>query len=188
MALPTISTRVPTRSRSLGAHVARQRQRERDALRRQQWEAHARDLKQQSVRSQRQAIWSSTHTFNKRCRPSTSLAALLRESLTLSLSRVLSLLFYGRPWARLNAGGVFPSMAAFHSQHVKKEHVANLEQRRKRLRSLLQEERNRLEVELRELVPDRNALAAQLRQRREELRTAREERRKKVGHFPFNSC
>lgn len=71
-------------------------------------------------------------------------------------------------------------MSAYHSQHVKEEQRANLEQRRNRLRILLQEERNRLEVELRELVPDRNTLMGQLRQKREELRTAREERRKKV--------
>lgn len=76
-------------------------------------------------------------------------------------------------------------MSAYHSQHVKEEHRANLERRRNRLRTLLQEERNRLEVELREVVPDRNMLTGQLRQKREELRTAREERRKKVGYFPL---
>lgn len=71
-------------------------------------------------------------------------------------------------------------MSAYHSQHVKEEHRANLEQRRNRLRTLLQEERNRLEMELRELVPDRNTLLGQLRKKREELQTAKEERRKKV--------
>lgn len=72
-------------------------------------------------------------------------------------------------------------MSAYHGQHLKEEQEANLEQRRNRLRILLQEERNRLEAELRQLVPDRNTLRGQLLQRREELRTAREERRKKVG-------
>lgn len=72
-------------------------------------------------------------------------------------------------------------MSAYHAQHVKEELRAGLEQRRNRLSTLLQEERNRLEVELRELVPDRNTLTAQLRQKREQLRTAREGRRKKVG-------
>lgn len=72
-------------------------------------------------------------------------------------------------------------MSVYHSQHVKEEHRANLEQRRNRLRTLLQEERNRLEMELRELVPDRNTLLGQLRKKREELRTAKEERRKKVN-------
>lgn len=75
-------------------------------------------------------------------------------------------------------------MSAYHSQHVKEEHRANLEQRRNRLKTLLQEERDRLEVELGEVVPDRNTLTDQLRQKREELRTAREERRKKVGYVP----
>lgn len=75
-------------------------------------------------------------------------------------------------------------MSAYHSQHVKEEHRASLEQRRNRLKTLLQEERDRLEVELREVVPDRNTLTGQLRQKREELRAAREERRKKVGYLP----
>lgn len=74
-------------------------------------------------------------------------------------------------------------MSAYHSQHVKEEHRAKLEQRRNRLRTLLQEEKNRLEVELREVVPDRSTLVGQLRQRREEFRAAREDRRRKVGYF-----
>lgn len=71
-------------------------------------------------------------------------------------------------------------MSAYHFQHVKEEHRAHLEQRRNRLRTLLLEERNRLEMELRELVPDRKTLLGQLRKKREDLRTAKEERRKKV--------
>lgn len=74
-------------------------------------------------------------------------------------------------------------MSAYHGQHLKEEQEANLGQRRDRLRTLLQEERNRLEAELRQLVPDRNTLRGQLLQKREELRTAREERRKKVGRL-----
>lgn len=62
-----------------------------------------------------------------------------------------------------------------------------MEQRRNRLRAMLQEEKDRLEAELRELVPDRSTLANQLVQKTEELRTAREERRKKVGYFPFST-
>lgn len=64
MALPTLSTRVPARSRSAGAHMAWQR--EREAERRQQWETHAFYLREQSVSSQRRTIWSSIHSFNKR--------------------------------------------------------------------------------------------------------------------------
>lgn len=72
-------------------------------------------------------------------------------------------------------------MSAYRKQYLKEEQEANLEQRRNGLRTLLQEENNRLEAELKQLVPDRNTLRGQLLQKREELRTAREERRKKVG-------
>lgn len=74
-------------------------------------------------------------------------------------------------------------MSAYHRQRLKEEKKASLEQRRSRLRAMLQEEQDRLEAELRELVPDRSTLASQLVHKTEELRTAREERRKKVGYF-----
>lgn len=74
-------------------------------------------------------------------------------------------------------------MSAHRKQYLKEEQKANLEQRRNELRTLLQEEKNRLEAELKQLVPDRNTLRGQLLRKREELRTAREERRKKVGCF-----
>ena len=74
-------------------------------------------------------------------------------------------------------------MSAFHKQRLKEEKKASLEQRRNRLRAMLQEEQDQLEAELREVVPDRNTLASQLVQKTEELRTAREERRKKVVAF-----
>lgn len=74
----------------------------------------------------------------------------------------------------------FVSMSAFHEQRLKEEKKASLEQRRNRLRAMLQEEQDRLEAELREVVPDRSTLSSQLVQKTEELRTAREERRKKV--------
>lgn len=74
-------------------------------------------------------------------------------------------------------------MSAYRKQYLKEEQEANLEQRRNMLRTLLQEEKNRLEAELKQLVPDRSTLRGQLLQKREELRTAREERRKKVGGF-----
>lgn len=73
-------------------------------------------------------------------------------------------------------------MSAYHKQRVKEEKKASLEQRRNRLRAMLQEEQTRLEAELREVVPDRSTLASQLVQKTDELRTAREERRKKVGY------
>lgn len=57
----------------------------------------------------------------------------------------------------------------------------NLEQRRNRLRAMLEEEQKQLEAELRQVVPDRSTLTSQLVQKTDELRTAREERRKKVA-------
>lgn len=81
-------------------------------------------------------------------------------------------------------------MSAYHNQRLKEEQKANLELRRNRLGAMLQEERDQLEAELQELVPDRTALTSQLVQKTEELHLAREERRKKVAalnkqHFIF---
>ncbi len=75
----------------------------------------------------------------------------------------------------------FVSMSAYHKQRLEEEKKASLERRRNRLRAMLQEEQERLEAELREVVPDRSTLASQLVQKTEELRAVREERRKKVG-------
>ncbi|XP_032370936.1 trichoplein keratin filament-binding protein isoform X1 [Etheostoma spectabile] len=136
MALPTLSAHVPGRSRVLAGQLARQR--EQEARWRQHWELHAQYLREQSVRSQRQAVWSSRHSFQQ-------------------------------------------SMSAYHKERLKEEKKASLEQRRNRLRAMLQEEQDRLEAELREVVPDRSTLASQLVQKTEELRTAREERRKKLA-------
>lgn len=71
-------------------------------------------------------------------------------------------------------------MMAYHKQRLEEEKRASLEQRRDRLRAMLQEEQNRLEAELREVVPDSSTVASQLAQKTEELRTAREERRRRV--------
>ncbi|KAM7391905.1 hypothetical protein PAMP_022552 [Pampus punctatissimus] len=136
MALPTFSARVPSRSRMLATQLARQR--EQEARCRQQWELHAQYFHQQSVRSQKQAVWSSRHSYQQ-------------------------------------------SMSAYYRQRLKEEKRVNLEQRRNRLRLMLEEEQNRLEAELREMVPDRSTLASQLLQKTEELRSAREEKRKKVA-------
>lgn len=74
-------------------------------------------------------------------------------------------------------------MSAYHNQRLQEEKKANLEQRRDRLRAMLQGERDQLEAELRALVPDRNTLKSRLVQKTEELRTAREDRKKKVMLF-----
>uniref|UniRef100_A0A8C7YPS9 Trichoplein keratin filament-binding protein n=1 Tax=Oryzias sinensis TaxID=183150 RepID=A0A8C7YPS9_9TELE len=73
------------------------------------------------------------------------------------------------------------SMSAYHNQRLKEEKKANLEQRRDRLRAMLQAERDQLEAELRALVPDRSTLKSRLVQKTEELRTAREDRKKKLA-------
>lgn len=80
------------------------------------------------------------------------------------------------------------SMSAYHRQRVKEEKAAGLEQRRNRLRALLREERDRLEAELRDVTPDSGTLSRQLTQRAEELRTARDERRKKVVAWNLLRC
>ncbi|XP_034397536.1 trichoplein keratin filament-binding protein isoform X2 [Cyclopterus lumpus] len=72
-------------------------------------------------------------------------------------------------------------MSAYHKQRLEEEKKASLEQRRNRLRAMLQEEQDGLEAELREVVPDRSTLESQLVQKNAELRTAREERRKKLA-------
>ncbi|KAM9392708.1 trichoplein keratin filament-binding protein isoform 2-T2 [Pholidichthys leucotaenia] len=77
-------------------------------------------------------------------------------------------------------GSYQKSMSAYHRQRLEEEKKANLEQRRNRLRAMLQEEQERLEAELHEVVSD-STLASRLVQQSEELRTAREERRKKLA-------
>lgn len=64
MALPTLSAHVPSRSRVLAGQLARQR--EQEARWRQQWELHAQYFKEQNVRSQKQAVWSSRHSYQQR--------------------------------------------------------------------------------------------------------------------------
>ncbi|XP_068422689.1 trichoplein keratin filament-binding protein [Clinocottus analis] len=136
MALPTLSSHLPNRTRVLAVQLARQR--EHDARCRQQWELHAQYFREQGVRSQRQAAWSSRQSYQQ-------------------------------------------SMSAYHKQRLEEEKKASLERRRNRLRAMLQEEQDRLEVELRNVVPDRSSLESQLVQKTEELRTTREKRRKKLA-------
>lgn len=64
MALPTLSAHVPSRSRVLAGQLARQR--EQEARWRQQWELHAQYFREQSVRSQKQAVWSSRQSYQQR--------------------------------------------------------------------------------------------------------------------------
>uniref|UniRef100_A0A8C8GHP8 Trichoplein keratin filament-binding protein n=1 Tax=Oncorhynchus tshawytscha TaxID=74940 RepID=A0A8C8GHP8_ONCTS len=73
------------------------------------------------------------------------------------------------------------SMSAYHKERLKEEKVVSLEKRRERLRTLLQKERDQLEAELRDVVPDRSTLTRQLMDKTEDLRSGREERRKKLA-------
>ncbi|XP_061116186.1 trichoplein keratin filament-binding protein isoform X1 [Conger conger] len=70
------------------------------------------------------------------------------------------------------------SMTAYNRERLKEEKRLNLEQRRERLRVLLQEERDQMETELRGLIPD--SKAEQL-EKVEGLKSARELRRKKLA-------
>ncbi|KAJ8379349.1 hypothetical protein SKAU_G00001270 [Synaphobranchus kaupii] len=133
MALPTISTRWSSRTRTLEQRIVRQR--EQEARWRQQWDMHSVYFRQQNVRSSKQAQWSSCQSYQQ-------------------------------------------SMMAYNRERLKEEKKLNLEQRRERLRVLLQEERDQMEAELRGLNPDSKA---QLLERVDDLKSAREHRRKKLA-------
>lgn len=64
MALPTLSTRVPSRFRNPGAFMDWQR--ERKAEKQNQLEAHARYLDRQNICNERHDVWSSREYFNRR--------------------------------------------------------------------------------------------------------------------------
>ncbi|GCB83821.1 hypothetical protein scyTo_0024115, partial [Scyliorhinus torazame] len=70
-------------------------------------------------------------------------------------------------------------MAAYHRDRQQQEKLCNLEQRRKKLQLLLQEEQDLLEEELRELKMDAGSLIQDAKEKTEELKSAREERRRK---------
>lgn len=63
---------------------------------------------------------------------------------------------------------------------MKEEKQRKLQERRERLRSMLQEERDQLEAELKNVLPDRATQARELVEKTDALRSAREERRKNV--------
>ena len=79
-------------------------------------------------------------------------------------------------------------MSAYHRDRLKEEKTSSLERRRERLKDLLQDETDQLEEELRKMVPDTSALARLLVEKTEHLRTAREERRKRVMKPMTNQC
>lgn len=71
-------------------------------------------------------------------------------------------------------------MSAFQRERMKEEKQRKLQERRERLRTMLQQETDQLEAELRNVVPDRATLTRQLVEKTDGLRSAREERRKNV--------
>uniref|UniRef100_A0A8C5LM84 Trichoplein keratin filament-binding protein n=1 Tax=Leptobrachium leishanense TaxID=445787 RepID=A0A8C5LM84_9ANUR len=73
------------------------------------------------------------------------------------------------------------SMNAYHREVQKEEKKKNLERRREQLRKLLQEERDLLEAELQELHQNKEPALREMREKTEELKSAREERRKKLA-------
>ncbi|KAM9446472.1 trichoplein keratin filament-binding protein [Clarias gariepinus] len=73
------------------------------------------------------------------------------------------------------------SMSAFWRERLHEEKMKSLEDRRERLRSMLQEENTQLEAELQASARDRSATLRQQQDRTEDLRSAREERRKKLA-------
>uniref|UniRef100_A0A1A7X0A4 Trichoplein keratin filament-binding protein n=1 Tax=Iconisemion striatum TaxID=60296 RepID=A0A1A7X0A4_9TELE len=138
MALPTRSAHLPSRNRPRVLGEQKVRQHEREAQQRHQWELHTRYLKEQEVRCQQQAAWSSQRCFQQ-------------------------------------------SMSAYLQMEEEEQRKAFLERRREPLRTMLQEERDQLEAELRQLVPDRTTRTNQMVHKAEELRSAREEMKKKVA-------
>uniref|UniRef100_A0A8D0GWS4 Trichoplein keratin filament-binding protein n=1 Tax=Sphenodon punctatus TaxID=8508 RepID=A0A8D0GWS4_SPHPU len=73
------------------------------------------------------------------------------------------------------------SMNAYHREKAKEEKRISLEQRRERLQKLLYEERDLLVAELKELRLGKEAYLSEMREKGEGLKSAREERRKKVA-------
>lgn len=64
MALPTLSTRVPSWYRNRSLYLDWQR--ERRAEKQRELEVHARDLKRQSVITEMNALWTSPKYYNRR--------------------------------------------------------------------------------------------------------------------------
>lgn len=73
-------------------------------------------------------------------------------------------------------------MSAYQRRSQEEEKKARLEQRRNRLRAMLQEEEQRYEAELKELIADRRTLEGQRPQEKEAVLSAGEDR-KKVWHL-----
>lgn len=71
-------------------------------------------------------------------------------------------------------------MSAFWRERLQEEKKRSVEERRERLRNMLQEENAQLEAELRASSRYQSTTLRQQQARAEDLRSAREERRKKV--------
>ncbi|XP_030074200.1 trichoplein keratin filament-binding protein isoform X1 [Microcaecilia unicolor] len=73
------------------------------------------------------------------------------------------------------------SMTAYHREKQKEEKRAKLALRREQLGKLLQEEQDLFEAELRDLKQNKDFYITEIKERADELRSAREERRKQVA-------
>ncbi|XP_034990269.2 trichoplein keratin filament-binding protein isoform X2 [Zootoca vivipara] len=80
------------------------------------------------------------------------------------------------------------SMTAYHREKLKEEKCLSLEQRRRRLQKLLFEEREMLAAELQELRLNKDADLSEKRRRNDELKSAREERRKQIAEDCLYEC
>lgn len=73
------------------------------------------------------------------------------------------------------------SMSAYHRNQQQQEKLQSLEQRRQKLQSLLKEEQDLFEAELRDLKMDAACFVQEAKEKTEEMKSAREERRKKIA-------
>lgn len=76
------------------------------------------------------------------------------------------------------------SVLEYQKQCLKEERRTDLELRRNRLRTFLQEQTNRLEAELRDMVSNMATRKGRHQQKLQERNLARRDRTGKVGHFP----
>ncbi|XP_041855050.1 trichoplein keratin filament-binding protein [Melanotaenia boesemani] len=153
MALPTLS-RAPSRSWVLADQLARQR--EQEVRWRQQWELHAQYFREQRVRSQTHAAWSSQRSYKQ------SMSAYhnqkLREEKKASLeqrrNRLRAMLQEERNQLEAELQKVVPDRSTLTGQLVQKTdelHTAREERRKKLAQELLREHWKRNNTELREV-------------------------------------
>ncbi|XP_056275305.1 trichoplein keratin filament-binding protein isoform X6 [Pseudoliparis swirei] len=152
-ALATLATLAPSRSRALAGQLAGRR--EQEARRREQWELHAHYFRQQGVRSQKQAAWSSRQcyqqsmsAFNKQRLQEEEQAGLERRR-----GRLRAVLQEERAQLEAELRDVTPDRSSLEGQLVQKNEAlrtAREERRAKLAHELLREHWKKNSAELRE--------------------------------------